>query len=561
MAYDVKFLRGTSTQYLNVTPDLKTFYFLTDTNQLYLGNVKLSDGPELAAAIARIAQNETDIKAIQDQLKEMFGEGSGSVKDMIDAAIQELADELNPKIAENTRLIGVNEQAIAKNAEDIGKNAEAIAENTRLIGVNDAAIKENTRLIGVNAQAIADLAAEHATDKEALAGQIGAVQQTANDNAAAIAILNGNAETTGSVAHAVAAAKTELSGEIDAVEVDMGDVDALSTQNKTVVGAINEVLTAVGTGGTAAVVTMTSNTTTEGMLKSYTIKQGDSTVGVIDIPKDMVVESGSVVTNPEGQEEGTYIKLVLANVAEPLFINVGHLVDLYTVKASAAQVQLALSDDRELSASIVAGSISATELAANAVVTEKIADSNVTKAKLSTEVQGLLDGAATKTYVDETFATKAESEKGDSDTLAAANLYADQEIAKEKERAEGIENGLNSRLQTVETKLGDGEGSVHAEIEAAKQAAIDAAATDAKNKADAAEAAALAAAKEWVKAGITTGSANGTIAVDGVDVAVKGLGTAAYKNEGDFDAFGAAAQALVDAKAYVDEALTWGEIK
>ena len=42
------------------------------------------------------------------------------------------------------------------------------------------------------------------------------------------------------------------------------------------------------------------------------------------------------------------------------------------------------------------------------------------------------------------------------------------------------------------------------------------------------------------KADITTGGANGTIAVGGDDVAVKGLGTAAYQNVGAFDAAGAA---------------------
>ena len=42
------------------------------------------------------------------------------------------------------------------------------------------------------------------------------------------------------------------------------------------------------------------------------------------------------------------------------------------------------------------------------------------------------------------------------------------------------------------------------------------------------------------KADIATGSANGTIAVGGDDVAVKGLGTAAYQNVGAFDAAGAA---------------------
>lgn len=46
------------------------------------------------------------------------------------------------------------------------------------------------------------------------------------------------------------------------------------------------------------------------------------------------------------------------------------------------------------------------------------------------------------------------------------------------------------------------------------------------------------------KADITTGGANGTIAVGGDDVAVKGLGTAAYQNVGAFDAAGAAAGVL-----------------
>ena len=62
------------------------------------------------------------------------------------------------------------------------------------------------------------------------------------------------------------------------------------------------------------------------------------------------------------------------------------------------------------------------------------------------------------------------------------------------------------------------------------------------------------------KADITTGSANGTIAVEGTDVAVKGLGTAAYTNSTAYDAAGAADQALADAKAYVDTALSWGTL-
>lgn len=185
--------------------------------------------------------------------------------------------------------------------------------------------------------------------------------------------------------------------DIATLKTDVGVKGDLTTTAKTdLVSAINEVYQAVGTGGTASVVTIDTSTTTEGYLKSYTIKQGDSTVGTIDIPKDMVVTSGTVEVDPEGLEAGTYIKLVLANVAEPLYINVGTLVDIYVAKASATQVQVAIdSETREISATLVANGVTSTELADNAVTTVKIADANVTKAKLDTGVQATLDKADT----------------------------------------------------------------------------------------------------------------------------------------------------------------------
>lgn len=197
--------------------------------------------------------------------------------------------------------------------------------------------------------------------------------------------------------------------DIENIETNVGSVDDLATANKTLVGAINEVKNAVAAGGTAAAITIDTNTTTSGALKSYTIKQGETTVGTIDIPKDMVVQSGEVVTNPAGQAAGTYIKLVLANVTEPLFINVGTLVDIYKAKASATQVQIAIdSSTREISATIVAGSVGTTELADGAVTTAKIADGNITLAKLSTGVQtslGKADSAVQKVEVGATNGT------------------------------------------------------------------------------------------------------------------------------------------------------------
>ena len=261
----------------------------------------------------------------------------------------------------------------------------------------------------------------------------------------------------------------------------------VTTTAKTVAGAIDELKVAIGTGGTNAAVTIDTTTTTAGALKSYTIKQGDRDIGVIDIPKDMVVKSGSVVTNPEGQAEGTYIKLVLDNVAEPLYINVANLVDIYTAQANAAQVQLVVSADNVISASIVAGSVTATELANDAVTTVKIANENVTKEKLAQDVQASLnkaDAAATKAEFDLEVerATAAEAK-----ALADAKTYADGVVATEKARAEGAEGGLDTRITALEGKFGEGAGTVESQVATAKQEAIDAAAADATSKANAAE--------------------------------------------------------------------------
>ena len=196
----------------------------------------------------------------------------------------------------------------------------------------------------------------------------------------------------------LASAKEAIKEAKESVEGKIGTLDNLTMTNKTdLVVALNEVAASVEAGGTGSVVKISTETTTEGYAKSYTFTQGSKKIGVIDIPKDMVVSSGTVEKNPADKPEGTYLVLTLANATnDKVYINVGTLVDIYTAKAEATQIQLTIdSATREISATIVASSITATELAADAVVTAKIADGNVTKAKLSTEVQTSLGKADT----------------------------------------------------------------------------------------------------------------------------------------------------------------------
>ena len=182
----------------------------------------------------------------------------------------------------------------------------------------------------------------------------------------------------------------------DELQSEIGDLSDLSTTSKAdLVSAINEIKGSVGDSISAGAITVDSSITTEGMAKSYTIKQNNVSVATIDIPKDMVVSSGTVEENPEGQDEGTYLVLTLANAnSDKIYINVGKLIDIYIAQASATQVQLAINPTtREISATIVAGSIGTVELADNAITTVKIADGNVTKTKLAVDVQTSLGKA------------------------------------------------------------------------------------------------------------------------------------------------------------------------
>lgn len=166
-----------------------------------------------------------------------------------------------------------------------------------------------------------------------------------------------------------------------------------------------------------------------GASASYQLTKDDVGVGaVIDIPKDMVVSSGSVVTKSEAGawgEAGTYIELVIANASQDkLYIPVNSLIEYLSSGSNTATDKVILSIDdstHKITASVRAGSI-------------ELAD-------LHTDLQAAIGNA-------------------------------------------------NSAIQSV-----------------------------------------------------AEGSANGTISVDGEDVAVHGLGTAAYKAEGDFEVAGAAAAA------------------
>ena len=262
--------------------------------------------------------------------------------------------------------------------------------------VKDSGIKSTDLALKSEVTAVSDIANANKTAIEALNNADTGVVKTVKDyadekvkaladgqvktNTDAIATLNGADTEDGSVAKAV-------KDSADAINAKIGTLADLDTTAKTdLVGAINEIKAVADAGGTGSVVTIDSSVAEEGMVKSYVFKQGETTIGTVNVPLDLVVSGGEIVVDPDGQTAGTYLKLTIANQTAPVYINVADLVDAYTAQTSATQIQLAISDTNEISATIVAGSIGATELGANAVTTAKIADGNVTLAKLGADV-------------------------------------------------------------------------------------------------------------------------------------------------------------------------------
>lgn len=371
--------------------------------------------------------------------------------------------------------------------------------------------------------------------------------------------------TQGSVKTAIDNLETTLGNKI-------GTLSNLKTTAKTdLVGAMNELYDAINAGGTASALTLTKEeTATEGFAATYTLTQGTNTVGKIDIPKDLVVTGGSVVTATEddpisGKTSGEFIKLTIANQEAPLYIDAAKLVDIYKGKENAAQVQITVIGG-EISATIVAGSIGTAELATDSVTTVKIADANVTTSKLADGVitNDKLDAdtkaavAKAKTSVQSVTAstedgyisvdganvpvhgldTAAYTKASDYDAAGAATTVQTNLIGKETDAVGALtlnglkksDEALSDRLDDLEDAMGEG-GSVTTQI----QTEID--------KLDVAD---TAVAGKYVS---QVSEEDGKISVVRADLPD-------YSNT--YDAKGAADTALNDAKTYTDAALTWG---
>lgn len=85
-------------------------------------------------------------------------------------------------------------------------------------------------------------------------------------------------------------------------------------------------------------VTVTTENVEDHSVKHYVFSQCGKEIAHVDVPKDLVVESGRVEVKTETGawgEAGTYIVLEIAHQTEPIYVNAKDLVDIYTVDDTA----------------------------------------------------------------------------------------------------------------------------------------------------------------------------------------------------------------------------------
>lgn len=157
-------------------------------------------------------------------------------------------------------------------------------------------------------------------------------------------ILNGKIHTEEEIkameiAHATAAGKVDT-----AITVKVGGTDVVFDGSEAKTADVDAAIAAAIDAIPDVVhpeYSIVKDPTSEYAATYHLTKDGVNVGAAINIPKDMVVEHGEVVENPEGQPEGTYIELKLQNVTEPLYINVGELIE-YVTGGNTADIEVSV---------------------------------------------------------------------------------------------------------------------------------------------------------------------------------------------------------------------------
>lgn len=242
-------------------------------------------------------------------------------------------------------------------------------------------------------------------------------------NTEAIATLNGGANTEGSVAKAVADAKAGLETKISAVDAKAVAAQAAADNAKNAADAVDAKVGAVPEGSTVMTeIQKVKDAAYNDAEVRGLIKTNADNITALTGRADAVEGKVSTLV---GEDTGKSARTIANEELTKQLIPEGAKESLDTLQEIAAWIQNHPDDASAMNAAIAA---------------------------LKTKVGDIPEGATATTVV----------------------AYIKELVDAEKVRATGVESGLDTRVSAVEAKLGDGEGSVSKQIEAAVKVETDA---------------------------------------------------------------------------------------
>ena len=355
------------------------------------------------------------------------------------------------------------------------------------------------------------------TDTKDKATAFGRIAQEVADREAAIGALNfGPVGDTGKVITAITQTNGVVNATADTLSASFVAFTASNTAFKS--SNVKDALdTLYAQSGEGSKVTLESAEGTEsGVLKVYTIKQGGAEVGKINIPKDLVVTSGSVVKgnwndgvfteNVSGS--GTALKLVIANQEAPVYINT-----LDLVKDHTAGNGIAISNTNEISVVRDQASENFLSVDTNGIKLSGVqAAINAAAASAKTKIEKTDGGShvnltsTTSTTDSSVTYTISESDiasatllgaKGDAPTAETAFGYIAKEVTARTAAIEALDFGPVGGIGQVITTISQTDGQVSA-------SAIDLTASNVKATASSSSATAVAVDGATVEAQIAS---------------------------------------------------------
>ena len=512
MAYNVKFLKGTSTQLENISRDLNTFYYVDDKD-LFLGNIKLSNGADLAAAILRVAANEEDIKDLQDDIKALTGGETGSISGLIEEAVNAAKVELRKEISANTTAI----EAEVTRAKGVEGGLE-----TRLATVEGDYLKaaDKTELEGkITAEATTARAAEKA-NADAIAAvkedvdaffKDATISESAKDTLKEIQeYIESDATAAGAMTESLNQAKKD----IDAIEADY-----LKAADKTELqGNINTVSGNLSTLE-GEVAKKAAQTDLNGVSEKVTALEGK-----VDVEKVTTAIANGVT------EANGYTDTAIAGLST-----------VYDAKGAASTAESNAKAYAKEYADGLAGNYDVKGAAATAETNAKNhADAEIAKLSSVYEAKGeaAKAEAAAKKYADD-LAVNYDAAGSAAAAETAAKAYADG-LANNYDATGSAAQALTDAKAYVGTEIAKLDADVKStEVEAGKGIQVQVVEVDGK-----------------LTTVAVTGNFNNSYDAKGAAATAESNAVATAAG----DATSKANTAEANAKSYVDTALTWGTI-